>query len=84
MIIDVVKSKGIPFRCNTCNAYFAWKPDGHGGCRIRSRYLQCEKVECNYYTPTEKYCPECGGNDLTEVPVMVYKIIRKIRSVKWV
>lgn len=79
MIIDIVKSKGVPFRCDNCNAYFAWKPDEHGECRIRTKHRQCENLECEYYEPAKKKCPECGSDDLTEVPAIVYKIMREIR-----
>ena len=79
MIIDIVKSKCVPFRCNNCNAYFAWKPDENGVCDIRLRNHQCEKFDCIYYRPAKKKRPECGSDDLTEVPAMVYKIMREIR-----
>jgi len=79
MIIDVLKSKGVPFRCNNCNTYFAWKPDEQGECRICTKYKQCEKTECNYYEPVGKKCPECGSSNLTEIPAIVYKIMRNVR-----
>ena len=79
MIIGIVKSKGIPFRCDNCNTYFAWKPDEQGICSVRAKHPQCNKVECGYYTPAKKKCPECGSDDLTEVPAVVYKIMREIR-----
>lgn len=79
MIIDIVKSKGVTFRCDNCNAYFAWKPDEQGVCDIRSRHPQCKEFECKYYSPAKKKCPECGSDDLTEVPAIVYKIMREIR-----
>lgn len=82
MIVDIVKSKGVPFRCDNCNTYFAWKPDGQGVCDALAGHRQCEKVECTYYRPARKKCPGCGSDDLTVVPAMVYKIMRAIRTVK--
>ena len=79
MIIDIVKSKGVPFRCDNCNTYFAWKPDEHGVCDIRTGRPQCKEPECKYYTPAKKKCPECGSDDLTEVSAIAYKIMRDIR-----
>ena len=79
MIIDIVKSKGVPFRCDNCNTYFAWKPDGQGVCSERVTLPQCKKVECEYYKPAKKKCPECGSDDLSEIPTIVYKIMREIR-----
>lgn len=79
MIIDTVKSKGVPFRCYNCNAYFAWKPDKQGVCRVRDGHPKCEKAECEYYEPATKKCPECGSYNLTEVPAIIYKIVREIR-----
>ena len=79
MIIDVVKSKGVPFRCNKCNTYFAWKPDKQGVCSIRAKEFQCKKVECEYYRPAKERCPECGSYDLSKVSTIVYKIMREIR-----
>lgn len=80
MIIDIVKSKGVPFRCDNCNTYFAWKPDEQGVCSVSVKHSQCKKVECDYYRPARKKCPECGSDDLTEVPAVIYKIMREIRS----
>ena len=80
MIIDIVKSKGVPFRCDNCNTYFAWKPDEEGGCSVRATRHQCKEIGCEYYKPAKKKCPECGSDDLTEVPAIVYKIMREIRS----
>lgn len=81
MIIDIVKSKGIPFRCDNCNTYFAWKPDEQGAyCNIERS--QCKKPECRYFEPAKKKCPVCGSDDITEVSAIVYKIKREIRSVK--
>ena len=79
MIIDIVKSKGVPFRCDNCNTYFAWKPDGQGVCDVRATHPKCKEVGCEYYRPAKKKCPECGSDDLTEVPAIVYKIMREIR-----
>ena len=80
MIIDIVKSKGVPFKCNNCNTYFAWKPDEQGECSVRIRHYQCKKVECEYYVHAKmQKCPECGSNDCTKVPAIVYKIMREIR-----
>ena len=79
MIIDIVKSEGVPFRCDNCNTYFAWKPDGQGVCRVRAGGPKCKEVECKYYEPAKKKCPECGSDDLSEVPAIVYKIMREIR-----
>ena len=80
MIVDIVRSKGVPFRCNKCNTYFVWKPDEHGECRvIRTKHRQCKNLECEYYEPARKKCPECGSDDLTEIRTMVYKIMREIR-----
>ena len=79
MVIDIVKSKGVPFRCNNCNTYFAWKPDKQGACFLRTKRPQCEKVECEYYEPAKKKCPECGSDDLSEISTIVYKIMREIR-----
>lgn len=79
MIIDVVKSEGVPFRCDNCNTYFAWKPDGQGVCSVLFKHPQCNKVECRNYEPAKIKCPECGSKDLTEMPATVYKIIRAIR-----
>ena len=79
MIIDIVKSKGVPFRCDNCNTYFAWKPDEPGVCRVRAGHPECKKPECEYYKPAKKKCPECGSENLTVVSAMVYKIMREIR-----
>ena len=79
MIIDIVKSKGVPCRCDNCNTYFAWMPDEHGVCRIITKHPQCEKNECKYYEPAKKKCPECGSDDISEIPAIVYKIMREIR-----
>ena len=78
MIIDIVKSKGIPFRCDNCNTYFAWKPDKQGVCSSMER-SKCKETECKFYEPAKKKCPECGSDDLTEVSAIVYKIKREIR-----
>lgn len=80
MIIDIVKSKGVTFRCDNCNTYFAWKPDEQGVCYVDMGRDKCKKTECKYYKPAKKKCPECGSDDLTEVPAIVYKIKREIRS----
>ena len=79
MIVGVVKSKGVPLKCDNCNAYFAWKPDEDGVCSVRTAHPQCKKLECEYYRPAKKKCPECGSDDLTEVRAIVYKIMRDIR-----
>ena len=79
MIIDVVKSKGVPFRCNNCKTYFAWKPDEQGVCSVRTLHPQCKKVECEYYQPAKKKCPGCGSDDISKISVIVYKIMREIR-----
>ena len=79
MVIDIVKSNGVPFRCDNCNTYFAWKPDEQGECFVRETFHQCKKVECEYCKPAKKKCPECGSDNLTEVPAIVYKIMREIR-----
>lgn len=78
MIIDIVKSKGIPFKCDNCNTYFAWKPEEQNSCRIRCE-KRCEKGECRYYEPQDRKCPACGSKHITKVPAIVYKIIREIR-----
>ena len=78
MIIDIVKSNGVPFRCNKCNAYFAWKPDKQGVCSVLME-RKCKEIECKYYKPAEKKCPECGSNDLSKISTIVYKIMREIR-----
>lgn len=79
MIIDVVKSKGVPFKCDNCNTYFAWKPDEQGVCSVKIGRRKCKEIECKYYEPAKKKCPECGSDSLTEVPAIVYKIMREIR-----
>ena len=79
MIIDLVKSRGVPFRCDNCYTYFAWKPDGQGVCSKRAGHPQCQRPECGYYEPAKKKCPECGSSSLTEVPAIAYKIMREIR-----
>ena len=79
MIINTVKSKGVPFRCDNCNTYFVWKPDVRGVCRIRVKHPECKELKCEYYEPAIKKCPECGSKDLTKVPAVVYKIVREIR-----
>ena len=85
MIVDIVKSQGVPYRCDNCNSHFLWKPDKQGICRVRIKNNKCENTECRYYEPAEKHCPECGSADLTEVPAIIYKIIRDRcgRKVKW-
>ena len=82
MIIDVVKSKGVPYRCDNCNTYFAWKPDGQGMCRLKTRHPQCGENQCKYYEPVRKKCPECGSDDISEIPTIVYKFMREFRRVK--
>lgn len=82
MIIDLVKSQGVPYRCGNCNTYFAWKPDEQGVCYLRSmynQYHQCKEVVCEYYKPARKKCPECGSDDLYKVSTIAYKIMREIR-----
>ena len=82
MIIDVVKSKGVPYKCDNCKAYFAWKPDGQGVCHITMEHPKCGKSECIYYAPVRKKCPECGSDDISEIPAIVYKFMREFRRVK--
>lgn len=79
MIIDVIKSKGVTFRCNDCNTYFVWKPVAQGVCRVPLDKPKCDKPECVHYDSTMKKCPECGSFNITKIPVIVYKIIREIR-----
>lgn len=79
MIVDIVKSKGVPFRCDNCNTYFAWKPDEQGICFVRTMHPKCKEIGCEYYHPAKKKCPECGSDYLTEVPAILYKIMREIR-----
>jgi len=79
MIVDVVKSKGVPFRCDQCHTYFAWKPDEQGVCRIIASHPKCKENECRYYEQAKKKCPECGSDDISEIPAIVYKIMREIR-----
>lgn len=80
MIIDILKSKGVPFRCDNCHTCFAWKPDEQGVCARRAVvHPQCKKSECEYYKPAKKKCPECGSDDISEMSAIVYKIVREIR-----
>ena len=79
MIIDIVKSKGIPFKCNNCDTYFAWKPDNQGTCYIRTMHPKCKEIGCEYYEPAEKRCPECGSDNLSKISPIVYKFMREIR-----
>ena len=85
MIVDIVKSDGVPFRCESCKTHFLWKPDRQGKCGIRTKVDKCEKTECEYYLPATKQCPECGSVVLTEVPAIIYKILRdrRGRKVNW-
>ena len=80
MIIDVIKSHGVPFKCENCNSYFVWKPDKHGVCSVRNLHPKCKEIGCEYYTPAQKKCPQCGSDNLSEIPTFVYKIMR---AVKW-
>ena len=79
MIIDVVKSKGIAYRCDNCKTCFVWKPEGQGICTLLAKGPKCGKPECDYYRPVWKKCPECGSDDLTEIPAIVYKIMRAVK-----
>lgn len=79
MIVDVVRTKGIPYKCDNCNTYFAWKPDKLGECRLLYKGTKCKKIKCEYYEPAEKKCPECGSTDITKISAMTYKLKRWIR-----
>ena len=57
MIIDIVKTNGIPFKCENCNTYFAWKPDEQGICSIRVFTTKCKEIGCEYYEPAKKEMP---------------------------
>lgn len=78
MIIDVLKTNGVPYRCDYCNTYFVWKPD-QSECRLSIKNNNCKKIECRYYEPLEKKCPVCASKDITEIPGIIYKIIKEIR-----
>lgn len=77
MIIDIIKSKGVPFKCNNCNTYFAWKPDKQGVCSVRAFSPNCKEIDCEYYEPARKKCPQCGSENLSEISAIVYKIMRR-------
>lgn len=79
MIVDVVRTKGIPYKCENCDTYFAWKPDKQGECRLLYKGTQCKKPKCKYYEPAEKKCPECGSTNIVTIFTTTYKLKRWIR-----
>ncbi len=79
MIVDVIKCNGIALRCDNCKTCFVWKPEAQGVCTVITERHKCGKPDCDYYRPAKKKCPECGSDDLTETPAIMYKIMRAIR-----
>ena len=80
MIIETIPHGAIPYRCKHCESMYLWTPSVKvGKCYLRSRLIECNKSECEYYEPEwdAVQCPICKNKyEQERISTIKYKFAR--------